>query len=671
MDTNKKKFRSKNKSSKDPKLGDTQISVTKVIEPIPQIDSISAPKRKRNRRKKSSKPAEVVCDILDASIEVKNNPTQNKNSVDILTSVTTIEIDKNETIFADNSIRDVSLKSKQFILNDADIISDKKILPILKENTNIKIDNLNIQLNPSTNMDSKSTEKSRDEIKAEREAKKLAKQLSKNKKKGDENTRDTPNVIKKEPVINKVNVPTVVNKEKILTEKANKKENQSKQDNDTSSLPEKPVTSLEKSKSELKAERRAKQEAQRAAKCQAADATETKKSSTSEKNKTVSVEKTKSLTDDAKIEIKKLIIADKLKVKSVQNRHKVKLFNHLYTEDDDKSNIPLNSKNIPPVIVRLGVQYKSHIIVGSNARCIALLSALLKVIKDYNVPPNVEFSRGLEAHIDECMKFLNSCRPLAVSMTNAIKFIKSKLRNLLHDISEDEAKTKLSEHIDTYIVEQIEKAGEAISNSVNEKIADGDVILTYGCSSLIEKILVDAVVYSDKVFSVVVVAANPWNEGREMLRRLTEKNINCSLVMISALSFVMRKINKVILGAGALLANGYVMARAGTAQIAMVAHAYNVPVLVCCETHKFSERAQTDSFVYNEIGDPDELVKCNSSSINNPLSNWRSYNTLTPLNLIYDVTPPDLVTAVVTELAILPCTSVPVVLRIKPGDSGM
>lgn len=62
------------------------------------------------------------------------------------------------------------------------------------------------------------------------------------------------------------------------------------------------------------------------------------------------------------------------------------------------------------------------------------------------------------------------------------------------------------------------------------------------------------------------------------------------------------QINKVILGAGALLANGYVMARAGTAQVAMVAHAYNVPVLVCCETHKFSERAQTDSFVYNEIG---------------------------------------------------------------------
>lgn len=50
------------------------------------------------------------------------------------------------------------------------------------------------------------------------------------------------------------------------------------------------------------------------------------------------------------------------------------------------------------------------------------------------------------------------------------------------------------------------------------------------------------------------------------------------------------------------MANGYVMSRAGTAQVALMAKAHNVPVLVCCETHKFSERVQTDAFVYNEIG---------------------------------------------------------------------
>lgn len=53
---------------------------------------------------------------------------------------------------------------------------------------------------------------------------------------------------------------------------------------------------------------------------------------------------------------------------------------------------------------------------------------------------------------------------------------------------------------------------------------------------------------------------------------------------------------------------------------------------------------------------------------NDSLLNWKDGNNVTPLNLLYDVTPPDLVTAVVTELGFLPCTSVPVVLRIKPNE---
>ena len=40
----------------------------------------------------------------------------------------------------------------------------------------------------------------------------------------------------------------------------------------------------------------------------------------------------------------------------------------------------------------------------------------------------------------------------------------------------------------------------------------------------------------------------------------------------------------------------------GTAQLALVARAHNVPVLVCCETYKFCERVQTDAFVSNELG---------------------------------------------------------------------
>ncbi len=64
-----------------------------------------------------------------------------------------------------------------------------------------------------------------------------------------------------------------------------------------------------------------------------------------------------------------------------------------------------------------------------------------------------------------------------------------------------------------------------------------------------------------------------------------------------------------MLGAHALFSNGTMMSRVGSAAIAMTAHAYNVPVLVCCETHKFSERSQLDSITRNELADPRELLQ--------------------------------------------------------------
>jgi len=76
---------------------------------------------------------------------------------------------------------------------------------------------------------------------------------------------------------------------------------------------------------------------------------------------------------------------------------------------------------------------------------------------------------------------------------------------------------------------------------------------------------------------------------------------NMSVWLLSEIIFVLQ-VTKVFLGAHALLANGFVTSRIGSSQVALVARAYNIPVLVCCETYKFCDRVQTDSFVFNELG---------------------------------------------------------------------
>lgn len=65
----------------------------------------------------------------------------------------------------------------------------------------------------------------------------------------------------------------------------------------------------------------------------------------------------------------------------------------------------------------------------------------------------------------------------------------------------------------------------------------------------------------------------------------------------------MFQVDKVILEAHSVLCNGYVMSTVGSSQIALVAQAYNVPVIVCCETYKYSDQAYTDCFIQNELGE--------------------------------------------------------------------
>lgn len=65
------------------------------------------------------------------------------------------------------------------------------------------------------------------------------------------------------------------------------------------------------------------------------------------------------------------------------------------------------------------------------------------------------------------------------------------------------------------------------------------------------------------------------------------------------------------------------------------------------------------------IGDPDLMIDLGQGKNGRILDDWRSIDSLRILNLLYDVTPPDYVTMVITEVGMVPCTSVPVLLRVK------
>ncbi|KAF8399179.1 hypothetical protein HHK36_015044 [Tetracentron sinense] len=347
-------------------------------------------------------------------------------------------------------------------------------------------------------------------------------------------------------------------------------------------------------------------------------------------------------------------------VKQTEARNRVELFRHLPQYEHGTQLPDLVSKffqldPMHPTVYKVGLRYLMGDISGGNARCIAMLQAFQEAVRDYYTPREKTLVRDLTAKINSYVSFLNECRPLSISMGNAIRFLKSRIAKLPLTLSELDAKATLWSDIDRFINEKIILADKVIVRHAVTKIRDGDILLTYGSSCVVEMILLHAHELG-KQFRVVVVDSRPKLEGKALLRRLVAKGLNCTYTHINAISYIMHEVTRVFLGASSVLSNGTVYSRVGTACVAMVAHAFRVPVLICCEAYKFHERVQLDSICSNELGDPDAISRVPGRKDLNYLDNLVNNENMLLLNLIYDATPSDYISMIITDYGMIMST---------------
>ena len=131
--------------------------------------------------------------------------------------------------------------------------------------------------------------------------------------------------------------------------------------------------------------------------------------------------------------------------------------------------------------------YKSNLSLGANS------NDWLSGVRQFST----ELEETLKIHI----AFLKNCRTHSVSMGNAIRFLKLKIQcirngTLLKDIDkeipiDEQAKRILFDSVDTF-VDHVRLAAVQISDTACNKIKNGDVILTYGCSSLLREVFLVA-----------------------------------------------------------------------------------------------------------------------------------------------------------------------------------
>ncbi|XP_060536079.1 translation initiation factor eIF-2B subunit beta [Cylas formicarius] len=200
-------------------------------------------------------------------------------------------------------------------------------------------------------------------------------------------------------------------------------------------------------------------------------------------------------------------------------------------------------------------------------------------------------------------------------------------------------KSSLLEHLSEYEVE-LESSAENIATQALEHIHTNETILTLGQSKTVELFLKSAA--KKRAFNVVVVEGAPLYNGHSMAENLVKNGISTILIPDSAVFAMMSRVNKVIIGTHAILANGGLRAINGTHTLALAAKRYSVPVMVLAHMFKFTPTyiGSHDHKSFNICASPANVI---------PQALGPVLNKVSVENPIYDYVPPELVTLFITH----------------------
>jgi ribose 1,5-bisphosphate isomerase len=253
-----------------------------------------------------------------------------------------------------------------------------------------------------------------------------------------------------------------------------------------------------------------------------------------------------------------------------------------------------------------------------------------------------------KAYMREAAHVLGSTRPTAVSLHNALRYVLNRVERAQ---SLEEAVAAAVDAADSFIQSSL-TAVRVIGEIGSKLIEDGDTVLTH-CNSSAALAVLKTAHSSGKRIRVYATETRPKFQGLLTYRELAGSGVPVTLIPDSAVRFVMREVDKVVVGADTVAANGAVINKVGTSLIALAAHEARVRFYVATETYKFSPATILGELVTIEERAPEEVV---------PTDLLTRHPNLKVRNPAFDVTPPDYIDAIITERGVIPPKAAAVIL---------
>jgi translation initiation factor eIF-2B subunit beta len=189
------------------------------------------------------------------------------------------------------------------------------------------------------------------------------------------------------------------------------------------------------------------------------------------------------------------------------------------------------------------------------------------------------------------------------------------------------------------LIDELSSVSAHIAEQAIEHIHANEVILTAGRDATVEAFLKAA--HKKRTFEVIVAetAGRGGAEGHLTATALAEAGISVTLIADAAVFAMMARVNKVIVGAHAVMANGGLIATAGCHMLALAALHSSVPLVACAGLYKLTPLFPAGPDEYNVLLSPQPMVAYEEGlqGVHVP-------------NPAYDYVPPELVALHITNI---------------------